>query len=107
MGSRNEELPLAAEIEQTADQLRIYNGLAKAMREPHVVLDVVLEAADAAAARTGLRARFGLDEIQAMAVLDMQFRAATDRDRRMIEARRQELHEHLEVLRELDAGSAQ
>lgn len=105
MGSRNEELPLAAEIQQMADQLRIYNGLAKAMQEPHLVLDVVLEAEDAAAAQTGLRARLDLDEIQAVAVLDMQFRGATDRDRRMIGDRRQELREHLEVLRELDAGS--
>jgi DNA gyrase subunit A len=107
MRSRNEELPLPVEIQQTEDALRIYDGLAKAMREPAVVLDVVLEAEDADAARTALQTRLDVDEIQAMAVLDMQFRRATQQDRRRIEDRRQEIEEHLQFLRNLDAPPSQ
>ena len=102
MRSRNEEVPIAVEIQQTQEQLTIYEGISRALREPHTVLDAVLEADDADAARSLLQERLGLDELQAMAVLDMQFRRATDGDRRKIEGHREELTNHLSFLRDLE-----
>lgn len=103
MPDRNEDLPLAVEIQQTEDQLHIYDGLATAMRDPRLVLDLVLEADDVDDALAVLRARLGLDEVQAHAVVDLQFRRATKLDRRKLEGRRQEVGSHLEFLRQLDA----
>ncbi|WP_183092952.1 DNA gyrase subunit A [Nocardioides stalactiti] len=103
MPSRNEELPLAVEIQQTAEQLHIMDGLAIAMREPARVLDAVLLSEDVDDARTLLRERFGLSEVQTSAVLDLQFRQASRLDRRKIEERRDEVSAHLEYLRVHDA----
>src|SRR5689334_17969906 len=104
MPSRNEELPLAVEIQQTTEQLHIMDGLAIAMREPARVLDAVLLSEDVDAARALLRERFGLSEVQTSAVLDLQFRRASQLNRRMIENRRDEVRAHLEYLRGLDAS---
>ncbi|QNN53746.1 hypothetical protein [Nocardioides mesophilus] len=102
MPSRNEEVPLAVEIEETRRLLRIYDGLARSMRDPHAVLDVLLEAEDPAAAATALRERFDLDDVQALAVMDLQYRRATRLDRRNIDERRQELADQLAFLRGLE-----
>lgn len=105
MPSRNEDLPLAVEIQQTEERIHIYDGLAVAMADPRVVLDLMLESADVEAAAASLRARLGLDEVQTHAVLELQFRRATGLERRNIAAWRDELREHLDFLRQLDAGS--
>ena len=103
MPSRNEELPLAVEIQQTAQQLHIWDGLVVAMREPGVVLDAVLVSQDVDAARALLRERLKLSEVQTSAVLDMQFRRANRLDRRKIEEHRDEVSAHLDYLTSLDA----
>ncbi len=104
MPSRNNELPLADEIRQTDEQLHIYDGLARAIEEPHAALDIVLQAEDPDTASAALRDRFGLDRIQATAVLDLQFRRATRLDRRKIDDRRRELTDHAAFLRTLTEG---
>jgi DNA gyrase/topoisomerase IV subunit A len=101
MHSRNEELPLAVEIRNTEGQLHVYDGLMAAMRDPRAMLDVLLEAEDIDAARSELRTRLGIDELQANAVLDLQFRRATKLERGKIEERRDEIVAHLEFLRGL------
>jgi DNA gyrase subunit A len=102
MNSRNEDLPLAVELQQTEERLHILNGLVRAMQEPRAVLDVVLQATDVDAARNELQTRLGLDEIQAQTVLDMQFRQATQLNRSKIDEHRQEIAEHVQFLRTLD-----
>ncbi len=102
---RNEELPVAVELQQTEARLHVLDGLGIAIQEARAVLDVVLEAADVDAARNAVQTRLGLDEIQANAVLDLQFRRTTELDRRKIEEHRQELVEHAEFLRTLDDRS--
>ena len=107
MPSRNEELPLAVEIQQTEEQLHVLDGLVIALRDPREVLDAVLAAEDANDARPLLRERLGLSEIQTSAVLDMQFRQANKLDRRKIEARRDDVSAHLAYLTGLDASTGE
>lgn len=76
MQPRDNELSLAEEIRQTEEQLRIYDGLTRAMTEPHTVLEVLLQAEDPESASAALRDRFGFDQVQATAVLEMQSRRA-------------------------------
>ena len=66
-----------------------------------VLLEVVVAAEDPDTAISGLRHRFGLSEVQAVAVLDLQFRRATRRDRGRLEEGRQEV---LEELRRLESA---
>lgn len=101
MRSRNEKLPLELEIQQAEDQLHIWDGIVRAIREPQVFVEVVLAAATTDSARTALQARFGVDELQATAMLDLQFRRATREDSERIEVRRRELVDHLAYLRSL------
>lgn len=104
MPSHNDEVALAEEIRGAEERLHIHDGLTRALEDPHAVLDVVASAADAAGAVSALRDRFDLDEVQALAVMDLQFRRATRRDRRMIERSRQEAADHLASLRALHHG---
>jgi len=55
MRSRNEELPLEVEIQHTQEELHIHEGLTQALRDPHAILDVVLQAEDSDAAQAALR----------------------------------------------------
>jgi len=103
MPARNEELPVAVEIQQTEEQLHIWDGLAIAMRDPGAVLDAILVAEDFDAAMAVLRERLALSEVQATAVLGMQFRHANKLNRQRIAERRDELSAHLEHLRRLDS----
>src|SRR3954453_13125859 len=95
MRSRDDELPLALEVQRTEEELHIYDGLVIAMRDPHAMLDALLHGEDPDDAGLALQERFDLDGIQARAVLDIQLRRATARDRRRIEDRRRELADHL------------
>lgn len=99
---RNEEIPLAIEIQRTEEEIHIYEGLAIALHDAHAVLDVVLESEDPDSAEIALRDRLGLDGVQVRAVMDLQFRRGTQRDRERIGDRRRELTEHLAYLRDLD-----
>ena len=98
MPPRNEEQTLAVDVELTRDSLRLYEALVTMMQQPHAFLDVLLQADDPDAAKTALRERFGFDDVQASAVMDLQFRRATARDRHRIEDRRRELSEQLAAL---------
>ena len=69
MRSRNEELPLAAEIQETVERLLIYDALVRVFHDPTGLMDPLLRAEDLDDARSSLRDLFGLDEIQATAVI--------------------------------------
>ena len=104
MPSRNNELSLADELRQTQEQLHILDGLALATGEPHAVLDIIFQAEDSDAASAALQDRFGLDRIQATAVMELQFRRATRLDRRQIDDRRRALADRAAFLRTLSEG---
>ncbi len=107
MDSRNEEVPLADEIRHREDRLRIYEALVRMAEDPRAVLDVWLAAHDSAAARAALRRRYGFDDVQATAVMDMQFRRLTYVDRQRIRDTHQEERKHLAALRAAQDDSAQ
>jgi dienelactone hydrolase len=106
MESRDEELPLWLEVQRTEEELHMYDGLVRVMRDPHAMLDAVLEVDDPDAAQAALRERFDLDDLQARVALDLQFRRATLRDRRRIEERNRELADRLAYLRKKQAAGA-
>ncbi len=107
MERRYTELSLAEEVELTKDQLHVLDGLVVAAQDPRAVLDLILDSDDVEVAAELLRERLGLTEIQARAVLDMQFRRATRVDRNKVIERRDELGDQLSYLRGLDAGTSE
>lgn len=82
--ARRDDPPLSDEIERAEDKLRVLEAIAIACREPRAVLDVIVDADDSDSARVALRERFGLDEIQAIALMDLQYRFMTLADRRRL-----------------------
>jgi DNA gyrase subunit A len=62
------------------------------------VLGIVSVSDDSAAARHGIAAAFGLDELQANAVLDMQFRRVTRTDRARLSDELTELRSEIQQL---------
>ena len=69
--------------------------------DPQAVLQMGFDADDSDAARAALQERFDIDELQATALMDAQFRRATRRDREKIEHSRTELLDHLRYLDDL------
>ncbi|MGN6130384.1 MAG: hypothetical protein ACTHOK_08595 [Nocardioidaceae bacterium] len=103
MTGRDPELTADVELRNTLYQLQVYEALAVAMDDAHVTLDAMLRAPDPEGARRDLEQRFGFTEMQATAVMDLQFRRVTASDRQKIEQRRQELADRVLALEaELD-----
>jgi DNA gyrase subunit A len=93
------------ELQDALRQLHIYEAIATAASDAHAVLDIVLNAADPEAANRALIDRYAFSEVQAWAVMDVQFRRLTSADRRKIKQRHLELSEHVASLeRELGQG---
>jgi DNA gyrase subunit A len=87
--------------------------LAKATEREHIVVavalglerwrdvgEVIARAADADAARRRVTAEFGLDDVQATAVLDTQFRRISGADRARITQELDELRQHISQLKD-------
>ncbi len=103
MTERDPELSAGVELRNTQYQLQIYEAIAVATNDAHGALDTVLGASDPDAARRALQQRYGFTELQATAVMDMQFQRVTAIDREKIEQRRQELAARVVALKaELD-----
>lgn len=77
----NDEISIESQIEAATQRLHILEPILQALEHPHRVLDVLLEAADAEAGRSALCAEFGLDLVQASAMMDTQFRRVTRSER--------------------------
>lgn len=90
--------PIAAEIRRARGELSIYDAIARALDDPHGALDAVLSADDQEAARAALRARYGFDNTQADAVMEIRYVVATLMHRRQIQQRLQELRDRLHDL---------
>ena len=63
---------------------QLLRALSEALEDPQALLAVILDSEDREAAMAALQERYGWDEVQAMTVLDMQFRRATRADRVLI-----------------------
>ncbi len=89
---------MTGELHDAKERLRVLEAILGALDEPHAALDLVLEAQDPDAASRALQEHFGLDAIQAMAILDMQYRRLTMRDRERIRDDIDDLRKHIESL---------
>ena len=105
MTSRDPELTADVELRNALYQLQVYEAIAIAANDAHGVLDVMLSASDSAAARRALEQGYGFTEVQACAVMDVQFRRMTSMDRRKIEQRHHELVAQVAVLEEELGGA--
>ena len=81
MRRRHQEPPLEEQIRNLEERLKIHGALLAALSDPHDLLQILLDSTDPDAAAQALRSRFGISDFGAMAVLDMQFRRVTARDR--------------------------
>lgn len=87
-----------AELESARQQVHVYKAITIATRDAHAVLDILLSANDHDAARLGLQERYDLTDVQARAVMEMQFRRLTYIDRREIERRHNELVDQIAAM---------
>ena len=76
---------------QWKQRLEFLDGMIAAMADPHRLMEIVDGAADAYQARRALMQELGLNEIQAIAVLDLQVRRFAAEERRHIADERTEL----------------
>ncbi|WP_210650781.1 DNA gyrase subunit A [Nocardioides sp. SYSU D00065] len=98
MKNRNPEVGPEEDLQDALRQVHIYAAIAAAASDAHAILDVMLSAADPEAANRALVDRYAFTEVQAWAVMDLQFRRLTAMDRAKIEQRRHELGERVKDL---------
>ncbi|MCI0813247.1 MAG: DNA gyrase subunit A [Chloroflexi bacterium] len=94
------------ELRRARDRAHILAGLRIAVGNLDAVIALIRAAADTAAARDALMARFDLDEAQAQAILDMQLRRISSLERERLENEYQELQRTIQGLEELLADDA-
>ena len=86
------------ELDKAERRQHILAGLLIAIGNLDEVIETIRAAADADDARTQLMARFGLTEVQATAILDMQLRRLAALERQKIEDEYREVTEHIAYL---------
>jgi len=89
------------ELDKAERRQHILAGLLIAIGNLDEVIRTIREAADADDARAQLMSRFGLTEIQATAILDMQLRRLAALERQKIEDEYREVTEHIAYLQSL------
>ena len=89
------------ELRKAKARAHILEGLRIALENLDAVIELIRNAADVEAARTGLMSRFALDEKQAQAILDMQLRRLAALEREKIENEYREIQETISKLEEL------
>jgi DNA gyrase/topoisomerase IV subunit A len=98
MTSRDPEFSPEEDLQDLLRQVHIYEAIATAASDARAVLDIMLTASDPDAANRALVDRYAFTEVQAWAVMDVQFRRLTATDREKIEKRRHELGERVNDL---------
>lgn len=98
MTTPDPELTSSADLKIARQQLHVYEAITIAANDAHAVLDIMLSASGPDAARRGLQERYNLTEVQAGAVMEMQFRRLTSADRHNIEQQHNELAAQIAVL---------
>ncbi len=94
------------ELKRARDRAHILAGLRIAIGNLDAVIALIRGSADAEAARKGLIATFGLDEVQAQAILDMQLRRIAALERERLENEYRQLQETIRGMEELLASPA-
>ncbi len=89
------------ELDKALRRQHILEGLLIALGHLDEVINTIRQAADADTARGELMSRFGLSEVQATAILDMQLRRLAALERQKIEDEYREITEHIGYLRSL------
>jgi DNA gyrase subunit A len=74
-------------------------GLARALADPRALVDVLMAGRTLEESRAALEKRFGLDEVQVTAVLDLQFRQVNELGRTRIFDERDQLLRQVADLR--------
>ena len=98
MMNRDPEFGPEDDLQDVLRQVHIYDAIAVAASDAHAVLDVMLTAANPEAANRALVDRYAFTEVQAWAVMDVQFRRLTATDRKKIEQRHRELGQRVQDL---------
>lgn len=92
------------ELRRARQRAHILAGLRIALANLDEVIALIRNSESAEAARNGLITRFGLDEVQAQAILDMQLRRIAALERERLETEYQELQTTIQGLEELLAS---
>ena len=89
------------ELKRARERAHILVGLRIAISNLDEVISLIRSSKDSEAARNGLMNRFGLDQPQAQAILDMQLRRIAALERERIENDYRELQKKIQALEEL------
>jgi DNA gyrase subunit A len=93
------------ELDKALHRQHILEGLLIALANLDDVIDTIRNSADVETARSQLMSRFGLTEIQATAILDMQLRRLAALEQQKIDDEYREISQHVEYLRGLLADN--
>ncbi len=91
----------AYELEKARHRAHILEGYLVALANLDAVIETIRRSADAEQARARLMERFGLTEIQAQAILDLQLRRLAALERQKIEAEHRETKARIAYLEDL------
>ncbi|MBN2303591.1 MAG: DNA gyrase subunit A [Anaerolineae bacterium] len=89
------------ELAKTRARAHILEGLLKALAHIEDIIQTIRNAPDPNEARTALMDRFGLTELQANAILDMQLRRLAQLERQKIEDEYRQILAYIEYLEDL------
>jgi DNA gyrase subunit A len=89
------------ELDKALARGHILEGLLKALAQIEDIIETIRRADDTSAAREQLIERFGLTEVQANAILDMQLRRLAALERQKIEDEYRQIREQIEYLEDL------
>ncbi len=89
------------DLAKAKQRAHILEGLQVAIQNLDTVIDLIRKAPDVPTARTRLRRRFKLSEVQAQAILEMQLRRLAALERKKIEQEYKEVQKQIKELEEL------
>ena len=92
------------ELRKAEERAHILEGLKIALDNIDEVVKIIRASKSDAEAKDSLKARFGLDDIQSQAILDMRLRRLTGLERDKIEAELAELHAKIDEYRSILAS---
>lgn len=83
------------DLNKAEERAHILEGLLKALDHIDEVIRIIRSSENVAAAKNSLMERFGLDEVQAQAIVDMRLRALTGLERERLESEYAELEKKI------------
>ena len=89
------------ELNKAEERAHILKGLLIALDHIDEVIKIIRSSRSTQIAKEGLMERFGLDDVQAQAIVDMRLRALTGLEREKLEAEYKNLMEQIEYLKSI------